>query len=78
MSNPDYTPEVEEMVRLLDRSLFMGRNPFSVDGDAAQYYYTIREWHDEQLAEDTWNTAYGIFKAHNPEWFKKNEEVDNV
>lgn len=75
MSNQDYTPEVEEMVRLLDYSLFRGSSPFSQDSEAYQYYYTIREWHGEQLADDTWWTAYGIFKANNPEWFKKNIEV---
>jgi len=75
MSNQDYTPEVEEMVRLLDYAISLGRDPFSIDGDASQYYYTIREQHNEQLAEDTWYTAYGIFKAHNPEWRANNVEV---
>ena len=77
MSTPDYTPEVEEMVRLLNYSLFRGCNPFNGDSEANQYYNTIREWHDEQFADDTWWTACNIFKANNPEWFKK-VEVDNV
>ena len=75
MHMEDYSTEVEEMVRILDYDVECGRDPFSIDGNACTYYHTIKEQHDEQLANLTWYTAYGIFKANNQEWFANNVEV---
>lgn len=75
MSSTDYTPEVQEMVRLLEYDLLLGRNPFEIDASAPQYYYTIIHTHDEELANTTWEDSYNILKKRHPVWFAHNVEV---
>lgn len=73
MSNLD-TPEVDEIVRLFEYDLSLGRDPLGIDSSASQYWHQLREERDEGFANSVWYPAYDEFKANNPEWFHYNEE----